>query len=143
MSIRIVFAVFMFVAMAGCSRTPDDQRIRASIKAMQDAVESHSPRDFLAFVTPDFAGNDNSVDRDGLGSLLRVEVLRDDQVGVVLGPIDVDLQGDRAIVHVVATITGGKGGLIPERGAIYSITSGWRRDGKDWRCYTATWEQKL
>jgi hypothetical protein len=143
MSIRIIFAVFVFVALAGCSRTPDDERIRANITAMQASVEGHSPRDFLAFVTSDFAGNDQSVDRDGLGNLLRVEVLRNDQVGVVLGPIDVNLQGDRAIVHVVATITGGKGGLIPERGAIYSITSGWRRDGKNWVCYTASWEQKL
>jgi hypothetical protein len=142
-SIRIIFAVFVFAALAGCSRTPDDQRIRANIKAMQEAAERHSPRDFLAFVTPDFAGNDNSVDRDGLGNLLRMEVLRNDEVGVVLGPIDVEMQGDRATVHVVATITGGKGGLIPERGAIYSITSGWRRDGKNWVCYTASWEQKL
>lgn len=133
----------MFVAMAGCSRTPDDERIRANIKSMQDAVEGRSPRDFLSFVTSDFIGNDNNVDRDGLGNLLRVEVLRNDQVGVVLGPIDVDLQGDRATVHVVATITGGKGGLFPERGAIYSITSGWRRNGKNWLCYTASWEQKL
>jgi len=143
MSIRIVFAVFVLVAMAGCSRTPDDERIRASIKAMQEAIEGHSPRDFLAFVTPDFTGNDNSIDRDGLGNLLRVEVLRNDVVGVGLGPIDVELDGDRATVNVVATITGGKGGLFPERGAIYSITSGWRRDGKEWRCYAATWEQKL
>ena len=143
MSIRIVFAVFVFAALAGCSHTPDDERIRANIKTMQYAVEGHSPRDFLAFVTPDFIGNDNNVDRDGLGNLLRVEVLRNDQVSVLLGPVDVDLQGDRAIVHVVATITGGKGGLIPEHGAIYSITSGWRRDGKNWLCYTATWEQKL
>jgi hypothetical protein len=143
MSIRIVLAVFMFAAMAGCSRTPDDERIRANIKAMQAAVEGRNPRDFLAFVTPDFTGNDNNVDRDGLGNLLRVEVLRNDEVGVALGPIDVDLQDDRAIVHVVATITGGKGGLFPERGAIYSITSGWRREGKNWVCYTASWEQKL
>ena len=143
MTVRILFAVFVFVAMAGCSRTPDDQRIRASIKAMQEAIEGHSPRDFLAFVTPDFTGNDNSIDRDGLGNLLRVEVLRNDVVGVGLGPIDVELDGDRATVNVVATITGGKGGLFPEHGAIYSITSGWRRDGKEWRCYAATWEQKL
>jgi ketosteroid isomerase-like protein len=140
---RIFLATFMLAALAGCSRTPDDQQIRANIKSMQAAVERRSPREFLRFITPDFTGNDNGVDRDGLGNVLRVEVLRNDEVGVTLGPIEVDLQGDRATVHVVATLTGGKGGLIPERGAIYSITSGWRRDGKEWLCYTASWEQKL
>ena len=40
-------------------------------------------------------------------------------------------QGDRATASLIATLTGGQGGLIPERGAIYSINSGWRRDGKE------------
>ena len=129
--------------MCACSRTPDDEQIRADIKSMQTAIESGSPRDFLQFITANFSGNDNAVDRDGLGNLLRVEVLRNDKVGVTLGPIEIELLGERATVRVVATMTGGKGGLIPDRGAIYSITSGWRREGKDWRCYTASWEQKL
>jgi hypothetical protein len=143
MTFRAVLAFLAITAIAACSRTPDDQQIRANIKSMQAAVESRSPRDFLRFVTADFTGNENAVDRDALGDLLRVEVLRNEQVGVTLGPIEIDLQGDRATVHVTATLTGGKGGLIPERGAIYSITSGWRREGRDWRCYTASWEQNL
>ncbi len=143
MAVRILFALFAAISMADCSRTPDDQRIREHIQSMREALEKRNPRAFVAYVTPDFSGNDNTVDRDGLANVLRVEVLRNDQVNVVLGPIDVELQGDRARVDVVATIAGGKGGLLPERGAIYSITSGWRREGKDWRCYVATWEQKL
>ncbi|MEP6485468.1 MAG: nuclear transport factor 2 family protein [Rudaea sp.] len=143
MAVRIAFAVFTAIVLASCARTPDDQRIREHIRSMQEAVEQRDPRAFLAYVTPDFSGNDNTVDRNGLGNVLRVEVLRNDNVTVVLGPFDVQMQGDRATVDLVATITGGQGGLIPERGAIYSIASGWRRDGKDWRCYAATWEQKL
>jgi hypothetical protein len=110
---------------------------------MQTAMESGKPRDFMAFVTKDFTGNEGSVDHDGLANLLRAIVLRNEKVGVTLGPIDVELQGTRATLHVTATLTGGSGGLLPERGAIYSITSGWRREGSDWRCYNAQWEQKL
>ena len=62
---------------------------------------------------------------------------------MILGPIDVQMQGSRATVHVTATLTGGSGGLLPEHGAIYAITSGWKKDGSDWRCYNASWEQKL
>jgi hypothetical protein len=43
----------------------------------------------------------------------------------------------------MATFTGGSGGLLPERGSIYSITSWWKRQGRDWICYSAHWEQKL
>lgn len=137
----------MFVLCAlvldACAHTPDEQRIRNAITAMQQAAEAHQPRDFMAYVSADFTGEDGTVDYAGLANILRFQVLRNDKVGVTLGPIDLDMQGDRATAHVVATLTGGSGGLLPEHGAIYSITSGWKRDGKDWRCYNASWEQKL
>ena len=126
-----------------CRHTPDEQRIRESIAAMQQAVESGQPRDFIGYVSNDFTGNDGTVDRAGLQNILRVEVLRNEHAGVTLGPIDIDVQSDRATVRVTATLTGGSGGLLPERASVYAITSGWRREGNDWRCYNAAWEQKL
>lgn len=110
---------------------------------MQHALESHDLHGFTAYVSSDFTGNEGTVDRDGLTNLLRLEVLRNDSIGVTLGPIDVELQGDRAVVNVTATLTGGPGSLIPEHAAVYAIRSGWKRDGSDWRCFNATWEQKL
>jgi hypothetical protein len=144
MIVRSLIAVFTSgLLLAGCSRTPDDQRIRETIESMRHATEEHDPRGFLKFVSADFSGNEGSVDRDGLGNLLRVEVLRNDSVDVTLGPIDVQLLGDRATVGLVATITAGKGGVLPEHAAIYSITSGWRRENREWICYAARWDQKL
>jgi hypothetical protein len=132
----------LLLAAVGCSRTPDDQRIRAAITSMQKAIEEKRPRDFMEYVAADFTGNDGSVDREGLANLLRVEALRNEIIGVVVGPADVELAGDRAVVRLTATFTGGSGGLrglLPERASIYAIVSGWKRDGKAWRCYNATW----
>jgi hypothetical protein len=143
MVMRTVLVCGALLVIAACSRTPDDQRIRDTIQAMQQAAEARNPRQFLEHVTPDFSGNQGSVDRDGLGNILRAIVFRDEKVGVTLGPIDVDIQGNRATASLIATLTGGQGGLLPEHGAIYSIKSGWRRDGKDWICFAATWEEKL
>ncbi|MDE2084651.1 MAG: nuclear transport factor 2 family protein [Xanthomonadaceae bacterium] len=131
------------VALAACRHTPDEQRIREAVAAMRTAVEARDPRGFMQYVSTDFTGNDGQVDRDGLHNLLRAQVLRNESVGVTLGPIDVDLQGDRATVHVTATLTGGSGGWLPERGSIYSITSGWKREKGDWQCLNASWERKL
>ena len=110
---------------------------------MQHAAEARDPRQFMEHVASDFSGNQGSVDREGLHNLMRAIVLRNEKVGVTLGPIDVDVQGNRATASLMATLTGGRGGLLPEHGAIYSIKSGWRRDGKDWICFAATWEEKL
>lgn len=139
-------AIFMFCALlslSGCHRTPDEQRIRNAITAMAQALEHGQPRDFMASVAEDFTGNDGNFDRTSLHNLLRAEVLRNGKLGVILGPIDVELQGDRATVHNTATFTGGAGGFLPERGAVYTFSSGWKREGSKWLCYNASWQQKL
>ena len=138
-----LFPVLISCLIAACSRTPDDERIRQTIAAMQQAMEQREPRAFMAHVADDFVGRNADFDRNALHNLLRVEVLRNDNIGVTLGPIDVDVEGDRASVHVTATFTGGSGGLLPEHGAIYSIDSGWRKEGAQWRCIKARWEQKM
>lgn len=138
--ILLVVAVFLFAA---CSRTSDEQRIRATMAAMQQAMESRDPRAFMAHISDDFVGNDAEFDRNALANLLRIEVLRNDSIGATLGPIDIEMQGDRAKARVVATFTGGSGGMLPERGSIYAITSSWKRQGSEWRCYSATWKQEL
>ena len=132
-------AVAVACVAGAVAHAPSAGRPGADLKA----VEAHDPRAFMRYVSADFTGNDGQADRDGLHNLLRAQVLRNESVGVTLGPIDVDLLGDRATVHVTATLTGGSGGLLPERGSIYSITSGWKREGGEWKCFNAAWQQKL
>ncbi len=142
---RLCLAIIVMLsatALSGCHRTPAEKQIRNAISAMQQALEDGSPRDFMRHVDRDFTGQDGRFDRKGLHNLLRLEVLRNEKIGVTLGPIDIDVQGDRATVHVSATLTGGSGGLLPERGAIYTFTSGWRRRGSDWLCYNAGWKKR-
>ena len=140
---RVILLGVAVLLFAACSRTSDEQRIRATMAAMQQAMESRDPRAFMAHITDDFVGNDAEFDRNALANLLRIEVLRNDSIGATLGPIDIEMQGDRAKARLVATFTGGSGGMLPERGSVYAITSSWKRQGSEWRCYSATWKQEL
>jgi len=133
----------LILLLAGCSRTTDEQRIREAMAAMEHAMEARDPRAFMSHITDDFVGNDAEFDRNALANLLRIEVLRNDSIGATLGPIDVEMQGDRAKAQVLATFTNGSGNLLPERGSVYAITSSWKRQGSEWRCYSATWKQEL
>lgn len=144
MKIRIItFMICALVTLGGCHRTPDEQRIRNAITTMQHALEQRHPRDFMAYVADDFVGNDGVYDRTQLHNLLRLQVLRNDKIGVTLGPIDIKVEGDRATADLGATFTGGSGGLLPERGAMYTFKSSWKREDGDWQCYNASWQQKL
>lgn len=131
------------IGLVGCHRTPDEQRIRHAVGVMQQALEQRHPRGFMAHVADDFVGNEGAFDRDRLRNLLRVQVLRSEKIGIMLGPIDVALRDGRATVDFTATLTGGSGGLLPEHGAVYTIKSSWKREYGDWRVYNASWQRKL
>lgn len=127
------------LALAACSRGDDETRLRQALERMETAVEERRPGDFVDFVAEDFTSADGTLDRTGLHNLLRAQVLRHARIEVVLAAPDIEIQGDRATIAVTATLSGGDGGWLPERGAVYAITSGWRREAGQWRCVNAQW----
>ncbi|MBN8480225.1 MAG: hypothetical protein J0L88_01405 [Xanthomonadales bacterium] len=108
---------------------------------MQTALEEARPGDFMRHVSEDFTGSDGGVDREALHNLLRAQVLANERIGIVTGPLEFERTLDRMTVSVTATFTGGNARWLPERGAVYRVTSGWRETGGQWRCFNAQWER--
>ncbi len=142
-----IFSVLSMIAVAfllsACTRPSDEQRIRAALEEMQVAMESGTPADFMRHVAEDFTGAEGQLDRNGLYNLLRAQVLGNSRIGVTLASTDIELEGNRATVRVAATVSGGNGRWIPERGALYRIESGWRKQDGDWLCVNAQWGRSL
>lgn len=131
------------IALVACAQTSDETRIRDAVASMQSALEERRPADFMAFVAEDFTGADGAFDREALHNLLRAQVLANASIGITSGPLDIEMQGDRASVRLTTTFTGGNARWLPERGSVYRLTSGWRREGDAWRCFNAQWERVL
>lgn len=122
--------------LAACADDSPEQRLRDTIAAMADAVESKDAGGFIAHVSDDFDGDHGSFDRQSLRGFLAAQMMRKQSLGVTLGPLDVKVQGDRARVRVDALVTGGEG-LLPDSGEHLDIESGWRLVDGEWVCYTA------
>jgi hypothetical protein len=121
-----------------CSRTPDDEAIRAAISAGAAAMEAHRGKDVLDLVSDDFIGNDG-IDRVELGNLLRAHALGAKTIGVRIGSVAVELLGVRAIARFDADVSDSSGRWIADRATTLHFETGWRRDGRQWRCYNAKW----
>jgi hypothetical protein len=128
--------------LSGCESPPAEQRLRETIDAMERAVVERRPGDFMESVAADFAGNGN-IDRAAVHNLLRAQLLRNAEIGVTRGPLEVELQGNRARVRFKLVATGGSGGLIPERAQGYDFTTGWREEDGEWRLFLAEWKPAL
>src|SRR3546814_20579137 len=68
--------------------------------------------------------------------------MRNTSIGVTPGPLDIDMQGHHATVRTTVVLTGGSGALLPARGRVPPVVSGWRREGGDWRMANLAWAHR-
>lgn len=133
-----VAGVMLFAVLAGCAGTPDEERLRATLDTMQAAVQERRPGDFMDHVTDDFIGQ-GGLDRAALHNLLRAQLLRNASIGATRGPLEIRLQGERASADFSVVLTGGSGGLMPERAQAYAVKTGWRIEDGEWKLFLAEW----
>src|SRR6185312_2881846 len=114
------------VMLAACHRAPDEERIRAAITATAQAAEAGSASGVGESLSEDFDGNAGELDRRRLMAM----------VGLL------KLRGERMVATFTVTLSSG-GRLLPDRLGVYRVTSGWREEGGDWHCYTASWERSI
>jgi len=138
----MLFALSVAIALAACRRDAPEVALRRDIAAMQSAIESRDAGALADGLADDFIGPE-SMDRTQAKRFAQVVFLRNRTVGATFGPLDVALKGDTATVKFTAALTGGAGGLLPESGQVYDVTTGWRMADGEWKLVTAEWAPKL
>jgi hypothetical protein len=133
-----IVAAFALV-LAACSETGPEARLQQALVEMESAIESRDAGDFVDWVTEDFVSADGQIDRRSLRALLASQMLGSESIEVILGRPTIKLFGERATIEVEALAMGGR--YLPERGERLMITSGWRLEDGEWRCYTASWKR--
>lgn len=147
---RTAVAVLLAPALllGGCRATPSEEALRASVEALEVAIEARDPGAVADLLADDFVGPDG-MDRDAARRLAQLAFLRSREVAVTLGPLDLDLhdgdgnRGMRATVSFTAALAGGSGRLLPESGSIYRVQTGWTHADGEWKLASARWERDL
>ncbi len=143
MAKTLMWALFCGAAistMVGCHRSPDELLVRQAIEHASMAAVQTDASGLGDQLTDDFDGNSGNLDRKRLVDLLRVAHFRGETIHAVTGPVTVEQRGDRYVATFTVTLTSG-GKLLPAQMGLYKVQSAWRREGHEWRCYSATWSQ--
>ena len=136
-----LFAVAL-VALAGCDSTPPEQKLRATIAQMETDGEAHQVSAVMDVVADDFGGP-GGMDRKGLQRFLTLVSLQNTNLGVTMGPVEVQLMGESATAKFTLGATGGAGRFVPDRAQVYDVTTGWRMEGGEWKLISAQWKDQL
>ncbi|WP_162250615.1 nuclear transport factor 2 family protein [Lysobacter sp. Root604] len=135
-------ALALLALLVACARTPPEQRLRETLGELQTALEQRDLEALHASLADDFVGPDG-MDRNGARALAMLSFRRYRDVGVALGPAQIEIQGDRATVRFSAALTGGAGRVLPEAAQVYEVQTGWRESDGEWRMSSAEWKPKL
>lgn len=139
---RFSLLALLLVVLAGCHRAPDEVLIRQAIDKTVQATEQVAASAAVAALTDDFDGNSGTMTRQDIANLLRAAKFRGETLHAVSGPVDVQPRGERYVASFTITLTSG-GKLFPSEAGVYKVETAWRREGREWRCYNATWTQQL
>jgi hypothetical protein len=135
------WAMAWSLALAACSGDPSEQRLRATIDAMQSAAEKRDIAALMEGVAEDFVGNDGEFDRRQLALYLRGVAVRHRSVQVTRLATDIEMHGEAAVVRMKLLVTGSQGSVLPDRGSLYEVDSTWRFEDSFWRLVGATWRR--
>ena len=137
--IRTLLTAWLVLLLGACSVSDREQQLRQQISALQEAIDRRDAGDVEALLADDFVGNEG-MDRRGARQLAAAVFLRHREIGARLGPVTVELRGEReAIARFSVLATGGSGGLLPEQGQVYQVQTGWRLQDGDWKLLNASW----
>jgi hypothetical protein len=133
-----LFCLLLMAGLVGCHRTPDESRVRQGIEKAEQAAEQASASSLGDVLTEDFDGNDGAMERRQLLGLLHAAAFRGETIHAITGPVEVEQRSDRYVARFTVTLTSG-GKLLPSQIGTYRVETAWRKDGGEWRCYSATW----
>lgn len=134
--------VMLALALSACRHTSDEAQVREAIATIAKAAGAGEAGHVMAPLSDDFDGNAGELDRRALGNMVRLISLRDEHIGVAMGPLSVEHRGERLVATFTVTLSSG-GNLLPDQLGLYQVESAWRRENGQWRCYSATWKHSL
>lgn len=143
MSKPCIALVFLLLsALSACRHTPDEEQVRKAIAATVAGAEAGKASDTVEALTDDFDGDTGQLDKRSLANLVRLYALRGQSIHVLMGPTTVEPRGERMVASFTVTLTAGTG-VLPDNAGAYQVETGWRKEGGEWRCFTATWKKAL
>lgn len=133
----IVVSATLLLAACGERQDPES-RLRQTVAELRQGIESKSADQVLEHVADDLRGQ-GGMDRDALRRLLVLHFLRNQSIGVTLGPMQLQVQVPRAEIRVQAILTGAEGWL-PQRAGGYAVVSKWRLQDDQWLLEYIDWQ---
>ena len=116
-----------------------EQRVIATIRSMEAAIEAGERRTFMGYIAEDFKGQQEAMNRDQVRAMVLFQLNRHKSLQAQLFPIHVTETGENSAKAVFRALVTGGPGWIPESGQVYEFDTRWVLAGDEWQLQSANW----
>ena len=140
--ILLLLAVFVFSSCA--VELSPEEKVREAVQKAAEMVRAKDLKGFMRLVSRDYSGG-GVADYDGVKGILFYEFLKPGALKVFFRDVEVEVEGERAVVNSRAFLVRGKDpasitDVIPEDADGYSFRVVYRLEDGEWMAFSATWE---
>ena len=140
MRVKLCLAMVVLLVSACSEELSVEQQIIATLRAMEYAAEDGDHFEFISHVADTFRGQQESMSRQDFHRFMIFQINQHRRLQGQFFPIFVTETGEAtATANFKILVTGG-GGLVPDRGRMFQVETGWVRDGGDWLLDEANWK---
>ena len=117
-----------------------EQQIIATLRNMEYAAEQGEHFEFMDYLAESFSGQQGAMDRREFHRFMIFQINQNRRLQAQFFPIFVkEISENNATAHFRILVTGG-GGLLPERGQLFEVNTGWIRPDSGWQLDSADWK---
>ena len=140
--ILLLFAVLLFSSCA--EKLGPEARVREAVKKAAEMVRAKDLKGFMRLVSRDYSGP-GVADYDGVKGIVFYEFLKPGALRVFFRDVDVEVEGESAVVNSRAFLVRGKDqasitDVIPADADGYSFKVSYRLTDGEWMVISAEWK---
>jgi guanyl-specific ribonuclease Sa len=140
----ILFMLAALVLSSCAAELSPEERVRGAVKKAAEMVRAKDLKGFMRLVSRDYSGG-GVADYDGVKGIVFYEFLKPGALRVFFRDVDVEVEGERAVVNSRAFLVRGKDqasitDVIPADADGYSFKVSYRLEDGEWMVISAQWK---
>ncbi len=143
---RVAFiAFFCFLILSACSKgISEEDKLKNIVNEVAEAAQKKDIDGVRKHISKSYRDQEGN-DYDGVRRVLLYHFIRAETVSVFVRSVDVEIKEDTAIVTANVILVRGKdiksiSDIIPESAAGYRFEMVFKKEGRDWKVVSGTWQ---
>ncbi|MBI5875782.1 MAG: hypothetical protein HZB81_08095 [Deltaproteobacteria bacterium] len=140
-----VFLILVFLILSACAKQiSEEDKLKAIVNETAEAAQKKDIGEIRKHISKSYKDADGN-DYDAVRRILAYHFIRAETVSIFVRNVDVEIKGDTALVRANVILVRGKevksiSDIIPESAAGYRFEMIFKKEGRDWKTVSGTWQ---